>query len=69
MSSTQAQIQRAAAEISSRTVVPDIDFTQHRLEDGTNVSTQERVIKDVREPSNMIYLRAPRCRSLDADDF
>ncbi|KAF7291366.1 Serine/threonine-protein phosphatase [Mycena indigotica] len=27
---------------------PTIDFTQHVLEDGTTISTQERVIKDVR---------------------
>nr|GAT58148.1 predicted protein [Mycena chlorophos] len=30
--------------------VPTIDFTQHVLEDGTTISTQERVIKDVQAP-------------------
>ena len=48
MSSTKQQLQRAAAEISGRVAIPDIDFTQHRLDDGSTVSTQERVIKEVR---------------------
>jgi hypothetical protein len=30
---------------------PTIDFTQHEMEDGTIVSTQERVVKDVRVAS------------------
>lgn len=53
MSKTKTQLQRAIIEISERQEkqdkqqVPDIDFTQHTLEDGTSVSTQERVIKEV----------------------
>jgi hypothetical protein len=46
--SNQAQIQRAIAQMTERPAVPEIDFTQHTLEDGAVVSTQERVIKDVR---------------------
>ncbi|KAF7312809.1 Serine/threonine-protein phosphatase [Mycena kentingensis (nom. inval.)] len=30
--------------------VPTIDFTQHVLDDGTTISTQERVVKDVQAP-------------------
>jgi hypothetical protein len=43
------QIQRAIAQVSDRApaVAPEIDFTVHLLEDGTSVSTQERMIKDV----------------------
>jgi hypothetical protein len=44
----QAQIQRAIAQMTERPPVPTIDFTQHALEDGTSVNTQERVVKDVR---------------------
>lgn len=47
MASVQSQTQRAIAEISDKPSVPEIDFTQHQLEDGSYVSTQERVIKDV----------------------
>ncbi|KAJ6261575.1 Serine/threonine-protein phosphatase [Drechslerella dactyloides] len=31
--------------------VPEIDFTLHTMEDGTQVSTQERVIKEVQAPA------------------
>ena len=42
------QLQRAVVEISkAHQNVPEIDFTQHQLDDGTNVSTQERLIKEV----------------------
>ncbi|KAJ7860729.1 Metallo-dependent phosphatase-like protein [Mycena olivaceomarginata] len=33
---------------------PEIDFTQHILEDGTAISTQERVVKDVQAPAPSI---------------
>jgi hypothetical protein len=45
---TTSQIARAIEQISDKPPKVDIDFTQHRLEDGNIVSTQERVIKDVR---------------------
>ena len=41
------QLQRAIVQIQDKHVVPEIDFTQHVLDDGTTVSTQERQIKDV----------------------
>ncbi|KAJ7794655.1 serine/threonine-protein phosphatase 2B catalytic subunit A1 [Mycena olivaceomarginata] len=47
----QTQVAHAIEQIQNRPPVPDIDFTQHILEDGTTISTQERVIKDVQAPS------------------
>ena len=48
MPTAQTQIQRAISQIrDSKVSVPEIDFTQHVLEDGSVVSTQERVIKEV----------------------
>jgi hypothetical protein len=41
------QIERAIKEIQGRLPAPDIDFTQHQLENGITVSTQERVVKEV----------------------
>ena len=41
------QIQRAIDKIQVKDPIPTIDFTQHVLEDGTIISTQERVVKDV----------------------
>lgn len=43
------KIAHAIEQIQNRGTasVPSIDFTQHTLEDGTSISTQERVIKDV----------------------
>lgn len=43
---------RAIEQISDKGPLPEIDFTQHKLEDGNIVSTQERVIKDVRSTAN-----------------
>lgn len=44
----------AIAAINNRSnfVIPDIDFTQHQLENGDIVSTTERVVKDVRAVSS-----------------
>jgi hypothetical protein len=44
----KSQLERAIKEIQVRGPVADIDFTQHQLENGFTVSTQERVVKDVR---------------------
>ena len=41
------QMQRAIEKIQVKEPIPQIDFTQHVLEDGTVISTQERVVKDV----------------------
>jgi serine/threonine-protein phosphatase 2B catalytic subunit len=47
-------IERAIEKISDKGVVPDTDFTLHTLEDGSVISTQERVIKDVQAPAMFI---------------
>lgn len=46
----KSQIERAIKEIQGRRPAPDIDFTQHQLENGFTVSTQERVVKEVFSP-------------------
>lgn len=46
--SSHAHMARAIEQISDKQPVPEIDYTMHRLDDGTIISTQERVIKDVR---------------------
>lgn len=49
MASPATQTANAIAAINNRSnlVIPEIDFTQHQLENGEIVSTTERVIKDV----------------------
>ncbi|THH30998.1 hypothetical protein EUX98_g3182 [Antrodiella citrinella] len=51
MSGTQAQIQKAIGQIQEKNVTPTIDFTQHQLENGFTISTQERVVKEVQAPA------------------
>ncbi|KAJ6616511.1 serine/threonine-protein phosphatase 2B catalytic subunit A1 [Mycena sp. CBHHK59/15] len=51
---TPTKIAHAIEQIQNRPPIPDIDYTQHTLEDGTSISTQERVIKDVQAPSAQI---------------
>lgn len=41
----RAQIDNALRALSEKKPVPEIDFTIHRMEDGTEVSTNERVCK------------------------
>ena len=43
----RTQLERAINEISGKGPPPDIDFTQHQLENGYTISTQERVVKEV----------------------
>ncbi|KAF5318756.1 hypothetical protein D9619_010888 [Psilocybe cf. subviscida] len=45
------QIERAIEKIVDKEPIPTIDFTQHTLEDGNVISTQERVVKDVQAPA------------------
>ncbi|KAH9974641.1 serine/threonine-protein phosphatase 2B catalytic subunit A1 [Lactifluus volemus] len=47
----KSQIERAIKQIQGRGPAPDIDFTQHQLENGYTVSTQERVVKEVQAPA------------------
>ncbi len=49
MASPTTQTANAIAAITNRAnvTIPEIDFTQHQLENGEVVSTTERVVKDV----------------------
>ncbi|EGN92500.1 hypothetical protein SERLA73DRAFT_172829 [Serpula lacrymans var. lacrymans S7.3] len=47
----QAHVDKAIEQIQHKGPAPDIDFTQHVLEDGNTISTQERVVKDVQAPA------------------
>jgi len=42
---------RLAHAVVNKRPVPEIDFTLHTMEDGTQVNTQERVCKDVQAPA------------------
>ncbi|KAG6332340.1 hypothetical protein ID866_6750 [Astraeus odoratus] len=50
----QAQVDRAIEQIQHKRRLSNVDFSQHVLEDGSVVSTQERVVKDVQAPAMMI---------------
>ncbi|KAK0526289.1 3',5'-cyclic-nucleotide phosphodiesterase (PDEase) (3':5'-CNP) [Tilletia horrida] len=45
------RLQKGIAQINNRPPSIEIDFTLHTTDDGTQVSTQERVIKDVQAPA------------------
>ncbi|KAH6654974.1 calcineurin A CNA1 [Truncatella angustata] len=45
------QVDNAIRAIREKKPVPEIDFTIHSMEDGTQVNTQERVCKDVQAPA------------------
>ncbi|KAF8837876.1 Metallo-dependent phosphatase [Paxillus ammoniavirescens] len=47
----KAHVDKAIEQIQHKQPPPNIDFTQHVLEDGNTISTQERVIKDVQAPA------------------
>ncbi|KAJ7097133.1 Metallo-dependent phosphatase-like protein [Mycena belliarum] len=51
-------IAQALAQIQNRAPPPEIDYTQHVLEDGTAISTQERVVKDVQAPAPQVPTEA-----------
>lgn len=50
----QARVDRAIEQIQHRRRPSTIDFSQHVLEDGSTVSTQERVVKDVQAPAMLM---------------
>ncbi|KAF9235602.1 Metallo-dependent phosphatase-like protein [Melanogaster broomeanus] len=54
MHTPQAHVEKAIEQIQHKKPLPNIDFTQHVLEDGNTISTQERVIKDVQAPAMSI---------------
>lgn len=43
------KLANALNQIENKQPIPEIDFTIHKLEDGNTISTQERVIKEVRQ--------------------
>ncbi|WFD32816.1 protein-serine/threonine phosphatase [Malassezia sp. CBS 17886] len=45
------RLQNVIGQIANKTPVPEIDFTIHTTEEGEQVSTRERVIKDVQAPA------------------
>ncbi|KAI9828328.1 MAG: 3',5'-cyclic-nucleotide phosphodiesterase (PDEase) (3':5'-CNP) [Thelocarpon impressellum] len=45
------QLDNAIRAVHEKKPVPEIDFTLHTLEDGTQVATNERVCKDVQAPA------------------
>ena len=47
MSGTRSQLEKAIHQIQDKQPVPEIDFTQHQLDNGFTISTQERVVKEV----------------------
>lgn len=53
------QVDNAIRAIKQKKPLPEIDFTIHTMEDGTQVSTLERVCKGMPPP-------APRCRTTRA---
>ena len=48
----RAQIDNAIRALSEKKPVPEVDFTLHTMEDGSQVSTMERVCK------GNVYLRS-----------
>ncbi|KAI0938369.1 3',5'-cyclic-nucleotide phosphodiesterase (PDEase) (3':5'-CNP) [Taiwanofungus camphoratus] len=54
MSGTQSQLEKAIGQIQYKGPIPEIDFTQHQLENGFTISTQERVVKEVQAPAMML---------------
>lgn len=47
----RTQVDNALRAIHQKKPVPEIDFTLHTMEDGSQVSTMERVCKDVQAPA------------------
>ena len=60
----QTQLERAIHQIQNRVAVPELDFTQHQLENGYTVSTQERAVKEVCAPLafSIALCGCDRCR-------
>lgn len=64
MSSKHAHYQKAIAQINVKPV-EEIDFTQHQLENGYTISTQERVVKEVSGLTLYILISTPTSHSRD----
>jgi len=58
----QSQLERAIQEIQHRANVPQLDFTQHQLDNGYTISTRERVVKEVRRARfSLVCGEGPTC--------
>ncbi|KAF8581287.1 Metallo-dependent phosphatase [Ramaria rubella] len=53
-----SQQEKALLQIQSKPPMPQIDFTQHYLADGSTVSTQERFVKDTQAPAPRVPTEA-----------
>lgn len=51
-----AQVDNALRAIHAKKPVPEIDFTLHTMEDGTQVNTMERVCKGIEASLDFIRL-------------
>jgi len=49
---SKVQVDNAIRAISQKKPVPEIDFTLHTMEDGSQVSTMERVCKGTRSQAS-----------------
>ena len=56
----RVQVDNALRAISQRRPVPEIDFTLHTMEDGSQVSTMERVCKGIVTLPQQRILHKPR---------
>lgn len=63
MATASAHLAKAMSQIQHKKVIPTIDFSTHQLEDGTTVSTQERVVKEVHtsKPNEWQYIEGKPC--------
>ena len=52
-----AYIDSAVRAVQNKKQVPEIDFTLHTMEDGTQVSTQERVCKGMFAVGACVFCR------------
>ena len=48
MPTSKSHLEKVIDKVRERGLARDVDFTRHQLENGGTISTQERVVKDVR---------------------
>ena len=49
-----SQMENAIRALNEKKPTPEIDFTVHVMEDGSQVNTQERICKDVQAPATRV---------------
>ena len=63
--SEELYLERAIHQILYKAPAPEVDLTQHQLENGSTISTQERVVKEVSFadlPTRMLLHVWDRCK-------